>query len=311
MWAGAGASGCPEHTRPGGLGSTHASHPAPSGLLALPLNCPHTSSTQMRCPPQPEAFPLLPVHLTYRTRCPHGLPTAPRTACSPGQLGDALLMPSRGLEQLPAPVQLHALHHVLIAAADKHGLQRIHRRAGETWVQLGWRRQGTALLLARTASCALRKRAQGPPSLLPASSVPSPGQHCGPSALAGAEGAPACPQTPQLRAKGKARAQPVSPGPAPNQQDLTHGAAATLQGWGQSRGQLQVGARSVWLTEAALRVGWFGTCRPQALPREGAARGQLVPGPPPPTPGKLLPVAECHGLGVLGQAPSPARLEAP
>lgn len=89
-------------------------------------------------------------------------------------------------------------------------------------------------------------------------------------------------------------------------------AAATLQGWGQSRGQLQVGPQSVWLrTEAVLRVGRFGTCRPQALPREGAARGQLVPGPPPPTPGKLLPVADCLGLGVLGQAPSPARLEAP
>lgn len=97
-------------------------------------------------------------------------------------------------------------------------------------------------------------------------------------------------------------------------------AAALLQGWGQSCGQLQVGAlqglklgpQLVWLrTEAALRVGWLGTCRPQAFTREGAAQGQLVPGPPPPTAGKLLPAADSHGLGVPGQAHSPARLEAP
>lgn len=67
----------------------------------------------------------------------------------------------------------------------------------------------------------------------------------------------------------KAQAQPVAPGPAASQQGLTHVAAALLQGWGQSRGQLQVGAlqglklgpQLVWLrTEAALRVGWLGTC---------------------------------------------------
>lgn len=85
-------------------------------------------------------------------------------------------------------------------------------------------------------------------------------------------------------------------------------AAALLQGGYQSCSQLQVGAQSV----AALRVvGLLVTCQPQALPREGAARGHLVPGPPPPTPGKLLPAANSHGLRGPGQTHSPARLEAP
>lgn len=125
----AGALGCPEHTSPGGLGSVPASHPVPSGPLALPPSCP--AHPPFRHDPPKEAFPLCPVRCTYRTCCPHGLPAAPRAARSPGQPGDTFLVPSRGPEQLPAPVQLHALDHILIATADKHGLQRVHRRAAE------------------------------------------------------------------------------------------------------------------------------------------------------------------------------------
>ena len=57
-------------------------------------------------------------------------------ACSPGQPGDPLLVPGRGPEQLPAPLQLHVLHHIIVAASEQHGLQRIHCGAAETRVRL-------------------------------------------------------------------------------------------------------------------------------------------------------------------------------
>ena len=69
----------------------------------------------------------------------HWLPRSPGVACTePGQPGDPLLMPRRRPEQLPASLQLHALHHVLIASPKQHGLQSIGCGAvGHTEMDLG------------------------------------------------------------------------------------------------------------------------------------------------------------------------------
>lgn len=250
------------------------------------LSCPRTSSTHTRCPPPPtRGLPCSSRSTSlYRTR-PHGFPTAPRTACSPGQPGDALLVPSRGLEQLPAPsssMRCTTLRQLRISTACSASTAEL-RRHGCSW-----------LAQAGHSSAPCTHMHAHPPVLLenaPRNPQPAPCQQCPfPWAAlwtlcsAGAEGAPSLSPDPQLESQGEGTgtASGTRPGSKPAGPHPCV-AAANSTGLGPGSGQLQVGPQSVWLrTEAVLRVGQVWNLPTPSTPQGRRSRGSAGARPPHP-----------------------------